>query len=284
MKQISRWLDRFCYEHPNFGIPNLMRYVAIGNVVVFLLDLFSDGMFSAIIAFYPSQILRGQIWRLVSFVFIPVNSSMIFFIFSVMFYLFLGGALEQRWGTAKFTVFYLTGVVLNILTGFILYFALGQPQWVETAGMHYVNMSMFFAYATLYPDMQFLIYFIIPVKAKWLAWLDAAYFAVAIVLNLIQGSPLMALLPVVGILNYFLYFWDDLTQLLWRGRRRADPKVIQFQRARREIKNRKGYLHKCAVCGLTDADEPTMEFRYCSKCNGYYCYCMKHINNHVHIQ
>ena len=288
MKQISRWLERFCYEHPRFGIPNLMRYIAIGNAVVFLLDLFSDNMFSAIIGSYPSQILRGQVWRLVSFVFIPVNSSILFFVLSVLFYYFLGSALEQRWGTAKFSVFYFSGVLLNILAGFLLYFAMGQPAWVQTASMYYVNMSMFFAFATLYPDMQFMIYFIIPVKAKWLAWLDAAFFAISILRSLLGGSPLMALLPIVGILNYFLFFWEDLYQLLGGTRRRASRpfqgKVVDFQKASRRIRHQQGYLHKCAVCGITDADDPNMEFRYCSKCNGYYCYCMNHINSHVHIR
>lgn len=288
MKAISRWLDRFCHNHPNFGLPNLIRYIVIGNVAVFLLDLVSSGMFSAIIAFYPALILRGQVWRLISFVFVPINNSPIWFIFSVLFYFFLGDALERQWGTARFSVFYLCGVILNVIAGFILYFALGQPGWLATASMYYVNMSMFFAFATLYPDTQFMIYFIIPVKAKWLAWLDGALFAFDIGRYLFGGAPVLAMLPIVGILNYFLFFYEDLLGLLRRGRdrvsHRAAPQTINFKRAQREIKNRKGYLHKCSVCGVTDADDPNMEFRYCSKCNGYYCYCMNHINNHVHIK
>jgi membrane associated rhomboid family serine protease len=288
MSAISRWLDRFCYDHPRFGIPNLMKYIVFGNVAVFLLDLFSNGNFSPIIAFYPGYILRGQIWRLITFVFVPMNLGSIWFIFSTMLYFFLGNTLERQWGTARFSMYYLLGVILNILVGFVLYFALGRPAYLETANMYYVNMSMFFAFATLYPDTQFLIFFIIPVKVKWLAWLDAALFAFDIGFYLIQRAPVLALMPIVGILNCFLFFWDDLKGFLNRGKYRAahrvNPQTINFKKAQKEVQHRKGYLHKCAVCGLTDADDPNMEFRYCSKCNGYYCYCMDHINSHVHIQ
>ena len=288
MRAISRWLDRFCYNHPRFGIPNLMKYIVFGNVAVFLLDLFSQGTFSEIIAFYPSLILKGQIWRLVTFVFVPMNLGSIWFIFSTMLYFFLGNTLERQWGTARFSLFYLLGVVLNILVGFVLYFALGQPYALQSANMYYVNMSMFFAFATLYPDTRFLVYFIIPIKVKWLAWLDAALFAFDIGYYLSAGAPVLALLPVVGILNYLIFFWDDLMGLLHRGRDRAahrvNPQTINFKKAQKDVQSRKGYLHKCAVCGITDADDPNMEFRYCSKCNGYYCYCMDHINNHVHVQ
>lgn len=287
MGAISRWLDRFCYRHPRFGIPNLMKYIAFGNIAVFLLDMVSNGTFSQIISFYPSLILKGQIWRLVSFVFVPMGSG-IWFIFSVLLYYYLGNALEQHWGTARFSMFYFLGVVLNVLLGFVLYFALGQPYALATANMYYVNMSMFFAFATLYPDMRLLLYGIIPIKVKWLALLDVFLFAFDIASYLTRGSFLFALLPIIGIFNYLIFFWDDMVNYFTRGRRRAahrvNPQTINFKKAQKEVQNRKGYLHKCAVCGVTDADDPNREFRYCSKCNGYYCYCMEHINTHIHIQ
>lgn len=288
MRAISRWLDRFCYDHPRFGIPGLMKYIAFGNVAVFLLDLFSQGTFSQIIDFYPGLILQGQVWRLVTFVFVPMNLGSFWFIFSTILYFFLGNTLERQWGTARFSVFYFLGVILNVIVGFVIYFALGRPIYLSTANMYYVNMSMFFAFATLYPDTRFLIYFIIPVKVKWLAWLDAALFAFDIGYYIFAGTPVLAAIPIVGLLNYFIFFWEDLTSFLHRGgqraARRVNPQTINFKKAQKEVQNRRGYLHKCAVCGLTDADDPNMEFRYCSKCNGYYCYCMDHINNHVHIQ
>ncbi len=288
MRGISRGLDRFCYNHPNFGIPNLMKYIVFGNVAVFLLDMFSQGTFSQIIGFYPAMIMKGQLWRLITFVFVPLNFSPIWFVLSTMLYYFLGNTLERQWGSTRFTVFYALGVVLNIIVGMVLYFALGEPRYVQTANMYYVNMSMFFAFATLYPNTQFMVYFIIPVKAKWLAWIDAGLFLIDIVGYLRSGAPVLAALPVMGLLNYLIFFWDDLMELLhWGGQRaarRVNPQTINFKKAQKEVQARKGYIHKCAVCGITDADDPNMEFRYCSKCNGYYCYCMKHINDHVHVK
>ena len=288
MRAVSRWLDRFCYNHPRFGIPNLMKYIVMGNVAVFILDMVSNGTFSRIIAFYPSLILQGQIWRLVSFVFVPMNLGSFWFIFSTMLYFFLGNALERHWGSTRFTVFYGLGVVLNIIAGFILYFAGGQISYLQTANMYYVNMSMFFAFATLYPDTRFMIYFIIPVKVKWLAWLDLALFAYDIFGFISLGAGIYALMPVMGMLNYLIFFWEDLMGVLGKGKQRAQHRTsrqtINFKQAQKEVQQRKGYLHKCSVCGITDADHPDMEFRYCSKCNGYYCYCMDHIGNHVHVE
>ena len=288
MRAISRWLDRFCYNHPRFGIPNLIKYVIFGQVAVFLLDMFSSGTFSQILAFYPSLIMKGQVWRLVTFVFVPENLGSIWFVFSAMLYYFLGSALERQWGTTRFTVFYLLGVILNVIAGLVIYFAVGQPYYAVTATIHYVNLSLFLAFATLYPDTQFVIYFIIPIKVKWLAWLDVAFFAIGIFQALASGQVLWALTPIVSIFNYLIFFWEDLMDLLGRGKRRAahkvNPQTINFKKAQKKVQQRKGYLHKCSVCGVTDADDPNKEFRYCSKCNGYYCYCMDHINNHVHIQ
>lgn len=136
--------------------------------------------------------------------------------------------------------------------------------------------------------MRVLLYGILPLKVKWLAWVDAALFAFDIGHYFMNGNWVQGMVPIVAILNYFIFFWDDLMAILRRGSSRAahrvDPQTINFKKAQKEVQNRKGYLHKCAVCGITDADDPNMEFRYCSKCNGYYCYCMKHINDHVHVE
>ena len=287
MGAISRWLDRFCYKHPRLGIPGLMKYIVIANVAVYLMDMFSNGYFSAMLRFYPALIMEGQVWRLLTFIFVPTSGGFIlWFALTTLFYYYIGNALENQWGSTRFTVFYGVGVLLNIFTGMVTSWISGAV--LETASMYYVNMSMFFAFATLYPDMRVLLYGILPLKVKWLAWVDAALFAFDIGHYFMNGNWVQGMVPIVAILNYFIFFWDDLMAILRRGSSRAahrvDPQTINFKKAQKEVQNRKGYLHKCAVCGITDADDPNMEFRYCSKCNGYYCYCMKHINDHVHIQ
>nr|WP_242956830.1 rhomboid family intramembrane serine protease [Flavonifractor sp. An82] len=292
MSVIQRWLDRFCYKHSRFGIPNLMLVVVIGNALVWLLDQFSPGFsLSSVLSFVPYYILRGEVWRLVTFVFVPTTNKVLLLAISLYFYYWIGSILERQWGTTKFTVFYLLGLVLNIIAGFILYLVLPYP--VATISMHYVNLSMFFAFATLYGDMQVLL-IIIPVKVKWLAWADAALFALDIILALakIPSLGLLALVgvvaPIVAILNYLIFFWDDLMATMGRVKRqtahRTSRQTVNFKQATKHAQQTKGYIHKCAVCGKTDTDYPDEEFRYCSKCNGYYCYCSEHIHNHVHIQ
>ena len=296
MKAISRWLDRFCYKHPNFGIPNLMKYIAIGNVIVFVGDMLTRGMFSLWIDFYPDLILQGQVWRLFTFIFSPMYSGfgagflqILFFAISTYFYYSVGTALERRWGATRFTVFYGLGVLVNILLGLATYAVYPiQGMYVATARMYYVNLSLFFSFATLYPDVRVLLYGIIPLKVKWIAWLDVALFAYDMLNALLAQNWFAAAMPVLALLNYLIFFYEDLADMFNHGKarvkHRTNPQVVQFKKAQQEVKQRKGYLHKCAVCGVTDADNPDMEFRYCSRCNGYYCYCMDHINNHTHVQ
>lgn len=286
MKKINSTIDRFCYQHPGFGIPNLMLWVVLGNVLVYVMDLLSRSTFSAMLSFVPAYIFQGQIWRLVTFVFVPsYGSNIIFFAISAYFYYFIGSRLEHQWGTARFNFFYGSGILLAILVG--LLGAVTGSSMMETATMQYNNLSLFFAFASLFPDMTVLLFFILPVKVKWLAYLDAGLLLYSVVSLLVQGAYISALLPVLAILNYLIFFGESLIEALrGRGQRmqyRYSRQTIHFRKAAKEVKQKNGYLHKCCVCGRTDADYPDLEFRYCSKCAGYRCYCMDHINNHVHV-
>ena len=280
MRAVDSWLDRFAAKHPRLGIPRLMLYIVIGNVIVLFFDLFSGGTFSLMLDFFSALILQGQVWRLITFIFVPAYAvsqyNLILVAITLYFYYFIGSVLEREWGSTKFTLFYFMGVLFNIAVGFV----------AGMASMHYVNLSMFFAFATLFPEMRFLLLFI-PVKVKWLAWLDAALFVVDILLMALEGEYFLMLLPVVAILNYFLFFYSPIMELLGRNRRRAQHQksqaAINFRAAQKKAKETKGYMHKCTVCGRTDTDNPGLEFRYCSKCEGYHCYCMDHINDHVHV-
>ena len=285
MKSFDTLLSRFCYKHPRFGIPNLMTVIVAGTVLVALLDMFSTTiLFSNLLYFSPALILQGEVWRLITFVFVPDSSYLLLLALSLYFYWLIGTTLERQWGTAKFNFYYLIGLLFNIAAGFIAYAAGGSG----IVSMTYVNLSLFLAFATLYPEMQVYLFFILPVKVKWLAWLDAALFLWIMVSNLIARNFLGAALPVLALLNYLLFFWTELADIVRRmaGRAayRTSPQTINFKKAARQAQQKKGYIHKCAVCGKTDTDYPDMEFRYCSKCNGYYCYCKDHSGNHTHIQ
>ena len=290
MRAISNWLDRFCYKHPKLGIPNLMKYIILANAAIFILDIFSKNFFTYLLMFHYDSIMVGQVWRLLTFILVPsiggagsvgvgMMSSVFFFALTSFFYYSIGTTLERHMGTTKFTVFYFLGVILNAVLGLVTH---------ASVNMYYINMSMFFSFATLYPDTRVLLYGLIPLKIKWLAWLDAAFFAYDIFFYLSAGAPLYAMMPVVAILNYFLFFGGNLFGAAKYKKEsfqhRHSKQTVDFKKAQHEIKQRKGYLHKCSVCGATDTDHPELEFRYCSKCNGYHCYCMEHINNHAHVE
>ena len=269
-------IDRFCARHPRFGIPNLMMYLVIAQVAVYLVSLFFPG-FASLLAFHRAWIAHGQIWRLVTFVFLPSSTGNPFYlILSCYFYYWIGQTLERAWGTAKFTLFYLSGVVLSILSGLLLGYA----------EIYYVNLSIFLIIATLYGEMQVLLFFVVPIKMKWMAIIDVVLILVDVVRYAQMGAWMWALMPLASFVNYFIFTWPFWRAKLGLARARHDPKVVNFKKAqKRQARAAQAvpYRHKCAVCGITDLDDPNMEFRYCSKCDGYYCYCSRHINNHVHI-
>ena len=218
-----------------------------------------------------------------TFVFLPLYSSPFSLLISLYFYYFIGSTLERQWGAGRFTIYYLCGMLLQVVYGFIIYFVRGIS-YSMTA--NYINLSMFFAFATLYPDNVVLLFFIIPIKMKWLAVLDALYFVYAIFSNLGAGMGLMSFLPLIAILNYFLFCGDMLFgSVIPRGRQQR-RNTVDFKREVHRIKyeqKNKNYTRKCEVCGRTDTDYPDLEFRYCSKCAGYHCFCQDHINNHIHF-
>ena len=120
---MQQWLDRFCYKHPRLSVPGLMRYIVIGNVLVYLLDMFGAGgvpVASNLLSFSAAAILQGQVWRIITFIFVPMSGqNIIFFALTLYLYYFIGNALEREWGSNKFTIFYFFGVILNILVGFL---------------------------------------------------------------------------------------------------------------------------------------------------------------------
>ena len=279
MRSFIRWVDRFCARHPRFGVDGLMKYLIIGNAVIWLVSLMDTTQtLVGFLALNPRMILQGQIWRLATFALIPQSGGLLTLLF-LYFYYFIGTAMEREWGSAKFNVYFLSGLLFTIIYSFAVYFITGRDMNI---GAWYIYLSMFFSFATYYPDMQVLLFFIIPIKIKWLAILDAAFF----ILGIIQSSFPYSLLPLVATLNYFLFCGDILFAGISPARLRQRRKTVSFRREAGRIRReqeRAPYRFKCAVCGRTDTDFPDLEFRYCSRCAGYHCFCQDHINNHIHF-
>ncbi len=279
MKKLNKRIDMFCYRHPRFGVPNLMLYIVIISLAVWLLSIMDPSKtLMSFFVFSPERILKGEVWRLVSFIFVPQSLSfweLLFF----YFYYWIGNVLEKEWGTPRFNIFLISGVLLTAVYGFAIYFITKQSIAVTT---YFIYLSMFFSFATLFPDVQVLFMFIIPIKVKWLAYLDAAFFLLSM---LTQSFP-FNLLPLVAVLNYLVFFGDDLFSSLRSNKARYNKTTVNFNREKQKIKYEQknaSYTKKCAVCGRTDTDYPDLEFRYCSRCAGYHCFCQDHINNHIHF-
>ena len=285
MKKLYDGMQRFCAAHPRFGIPNLMRVIVIGNVAVYVLMLLTqanDANALSFLTFNLNALLHGEVWRLVTFVFVPAYSSPFALLISLYFYYWIGSTLERQWGTAKFNLYYFSGMLLTVL-GTILASVITGNNFINAEGTPYVNLSMFFAFAFLFPDTTVLLFFILPVKMKWLAYLDGALFAFDIIKAIGAHNWAGVVLPIVALLNFAVFIWPEVHYLAARTTRQYSPKTVQYKQAVKQQEKEKGYHHKCAVCGRTDTDYPDLQFRYCSKCAGYHCFCQDHINNHIHF-
>jgi membrane associated rhomboid family serine protease len=291
LKGLRSRFERFCYLHRHKGIPNLMLYISIGTAIVYAMCMFDQSyMLYRLLCFDRAAILQGQVWRLFTYVFTygVGSNNLVLVAISLLCYYSLGQAMENAWGTFRFNLFYLTGIVL--MDAFAMIFN-------TYATVTYLNMSLFLGYATMYPEARFLFLFIIPVKAWIFAIIDLALtFYDVINLTAIGAFP-YSLFPLVAIGNYFLFFGKDVLNVIplsWRSNFRRTSKkkptvktgTIPFRPAgsSHAVAPQTPYTHRCTICGRTDVSNPELEFRYCSRCQGYHCYCEDHISNHIHIE
>ncbi|MGN0779932.1 MAG: hypothetical protein ACI4MJ_12325 [Aristaeellaceae bacterium] len=179
-----------------FAIRDLMTIIVMGMAAVFAINTFTPLNLSSLLAFNKAAILRGQVWRLVTFIFIPPNSSLLMMVFALYFEWLVGSALSNQWGAFRFNLYYLTGMLGTILAGCITGYATNS----------YLNLSLFLGFACLYPDFEVNVFFLLPVKVKYLALLSAA----GLVYSLIVGTMASRLALVMALLNLLLFFSGDL--------------------------------------------------------------------------
>lgn len=263
MNNIFNWLYRFKYTKR--GIDNLMKYVVIISAVIFALQFIGIDL-RPILCFDAAKILHGQVWRIVTFIFIVPNTSIIFAAFVFYFYYIVGATLENDWGSFVFTVYYFFTVcvcaVIGILTGGTI------------VNSYYVNLAMFLAYGFSYPDHQILLFMFIPIKMKYLAW---GYAGISVLWVITGGSLSGRLIPLCGLISFAIFFWDDLISFVYPDfRNRKKRKKSASGKAAGKA------VHKCEVCGRTELDDPDLEFRFCSRCHGYHEYCLEHLYTHEH--
>lgn len=282
-----------------FGIPNLMKYVIVINVVGLLIQMINPTFYYRYLSLDMYAVFHGQIWRLFTFMIAPstgtgsTSAVMNIFWFAIWAHVYysIGNTLERMWGTFRFSLFYFTGVVLTILLSVLFYLILKTGvasvdavygfQMGIVASLVYLNQTLFLAFAMLFPNMQFLFYFVIPVKAKWLSILYLGLNGYELFVALRGGNYYVAALIAISLLNLFV-FWGF-------GRGKASPvQTIKNKKRQMEFQSKikpakAEQRHRCVVCGRTELDAPELEFRYCSKCEGNFEYCSDHLFTHEHV-
>jgi hypothetical protein len=260
-------LERLERIFGRFAIPNLSLYLVIGQVFVLLTRMLGliDG---ERLIFAPIAFPAGEGWRVLTFLFVtPMPTSAFGYVGAVfgwyLFYL-MGSALEQYWGAFRFNAFFFMSYALTVALSFI------TPQY-QVSNL-YILGSVFLAFAYLNPDFQLLLFFVLPVKIKWLALLTWGLCA----FNFAVGRLSLRLQIAAATITFLTFFGRDML------RRRGQARRSSEFRAAHEAEKAEP-RHVCHVCGRTDLTNPELDFRYCSKCAGDQCYCPDHIHNHSHV-
>ena len=283
-------LNKLERKYGRYAIHNLMKYVVMLYGIGLVIGTIAPGLYNIGLSLNFDMIKKGQVWRLITFIIPNVSIYDILFVaLAAYLYYMIGNALERAWGAFRFNVYFFSGVIFNILASWITYLLTGVSL---SPSLDYVYGTMFFAFAALYPNTQFLLYFLIPIKAKYLAWFDAALYII-MVIQYIMSKNYYAIIPVVvSMANFLIFFFTT------RNYRRISPKEFERKaRFRRQMNagrntgntsTQRGHTvitrHKCAVCGRTELDDDRLEFRFCSKCDGNYEYCMDHLFTHEHVK
>lgn len=246
-----------------YAIENLTLYLIIGQTAVFAL-LHSAPQYASLLPLIPERVIQGQYWRLVTFLFIPFNASPLWVLFTWYLFYLMGSALEQHWGTFRYNLYVIIACVATVGTAFL------TPGF--QSGNYFIYTSVFLAFAHLNPDFVLHLFFIIPVKMKWLAlltWFSYGY-------GFIQGGWSTRFDILAAVLNFFIFFGYDIVYGIRNTHRRMQSHV-------EELRENKKPRHVCVICGKNSITHEDMDFRYCTACTGQKCYCQEHINNHEHV-
>lgn len=291
MGEAMKFLDKLERKIGRYALPHLTIYIIACYVIGYLIEMVGKLTgFSLIswIVFSPYHVCHGQVWRLVTWILVPPSSFDIFTIIMLFFYYSIGTSLERTMGDFRYNVFIFGGVlwtiigvmaawgICNLVVSNEAQLALINQSFYVYASTYYLSMSIFLAYALCYPDMQVLLYFVIPVKVRWMA-----IFYLAIMVYYFVQAPLGGRVAIgMSLLNLAVFF------LCTRRMQHITPGQVKRRQAyRKEVKNASPITkHKCAVCGRTELDGDDLEFRFCSRCNGNYEYCQDHLFTHTHIQ
>jgi len=256
-------LNRLERKFGDYAIPNLTIYLIALQAFSWALSQARPDFYNLLVLTHVG-LMKGEVWRLLTILFIPPRTNLLFLAMILYFFFMIGTMLESQWGTFQYNLYFLIGYLATILVAFI-------PE--ATVSGVYLIESIFLAFAWLFPEFQILLFFILPVKMKWLglaAW-------IGYLIAFIMGEWPVRAEVAAGTLNFLIFFHDDLWQWMRTSRRKFKGNM-----ARAQANEPKPPMHVCAQCGVTDQSDRKMEFRYCPLCTGTPAYCINHIQNHQH--
>ena len=221
-----KWLYKIERKYGRYAIKDLMLYIVFANAIVFIIDyLMPSTNLIGKLMLYPDRVLKGEVWRILTFLLVPPSDSIIWIVFALYFYYLVGTSLEDQWGSFRFNIYYLIGVLASIAAAFLAYATMpvffGVKASLPITPVH-LNLSLFLAFAHLFPNFEVMIFFILPVKVKYLAWLNWAFIIFSIIVN----PPPMKFAAVASVVNYLIFFSSDiikkikLKRQVYKNRRR----------------------------------------------------------------
>lgn len=283
------WLNKLEKKFGRYAIPNLTMYLIGAYIVGYGIQLFLPDLYQWLVL-NPILIVHGQVWRIISWVLVPPSGNPIMIIIMLMFYYSVGTSLERVWGAFRYNVYIFSGLLFTVAGSFVMwaYFALTLSDASAVAmnvtmyclffSTIYINMSIFLAFAAMFPDMEVLLYFIVPIKVKYMG----IAYVVLLVWDMIRGNVAVRIVIIASLLNFILFFLSSRNMKPYSPKEQMRKRNFKKQVQRPKMQYGNGAKHRCAVCGRTELDDPNLEFRFCSKCKGNYEYCNDHLFTHVH--
>lgn len=291
-------MGKFEKKFGKYAVQNIIMYLIICYLIGFIIEK-THAEWLNLLTLNPDMILRGQVWRLVSWLLIPPDTTNLFFtLIMLYFYYSIGRILEQVWGAYRLNVYIFSGILFTVIGSFLMYgifvyltggdalllstLSAGYATFFTTS---YINMSLFLAYAATFPDMQVLLFFIIPLRVKVLGIVYGVLIGIELFscysTNLFYG--IITTIIIGSSLLNFLIFFITSRKIIRRTPIQRKQKIVyekEVKTARRQTITK----HRCAICDRTDESNPELEFRFCSKCIGNYEYCSDHLFSHTHVK
>jgi hypothetical protein len=257
-----KWLNSLELKFGRYAIHGLIRIVVALNPLVFVIYL-TNPDYLQWLNMDPDLVMKGQVWRLVSYIFIPalghwwLMPDYLWLTFWLMFLWMMGEGLEHAWGAFKLNCYYLIGMIGTTIATFFFGYSFNT---------YILNLSLLFAFATLFPNYVIYIFLVLPIRIKWIAWFSLA----SLCLMFLQGGLSLRMSILAALANYVIFFAADIVQMMKHQQRVASRR----QRFMLDTRPDDDAMHRCAVCNRTEISDPDLDFRVAADGHEY---CMDHL-------